>query len=121
MANAIIVIILIAICIYSIKSYSGKLAHGCCGGESDSPKKIKVKDKNSDHYPYSATIKIDGMTCSHCKMRVENALNENEGVWADVNLKEGLADVKMKKQYSADELKRIVTKAGYTVENVKEN
>ena len=61
------------------------------------------------------------MTCSHCKMRVENALNENEGVWADVNLKEGLADVKMKKQYSADELKRIVTKAGYTVENVKEN
>ena len=54
-------------------------------------------------------------------MRVENALNENEGVWADVNLKEGLANVKMKKQYSADELKRIVTKAGYTVENVKEN
>lgn len=121
MANAIIVIVLIAICIYAVKSYMGKLAHGCCGGESDSPKNIKVKDKHSEHYPYSATIKIDGMTCSHCKTRVENALNENDGVWAEVNLKDGLADVKMKKPYSADELKRIVTKAGYTVESIKDN
>ena len=25
-------------------------------------------------------IKIEGMTCNHCKMRVEKALNEVEGV-----------------------------------------
>jgi copper chaperone len=32
-------------------------------------------------------VQIEGMTCEHCKNRVENALNRLEGVSAKVNLK----------------------------------
>ena len=55
------------------------------------------------------------MTCSHCRERVENALDQEEGVWAQVNLKEGSAVVRMKRELSREELERIIRRAGYTM------
>ena len=40
-------------------------------------------------------VQIEGMTCEHCKNRVENALNRLEGVSAKVNLKKKTAVVSM--------------------------
>ena len=48
------------------------------------------------HYPYCVQIGIDGMTCNHCKARVENTLNSEDGVWAEVDLSQNLATVHMK-------------------------
>ncbi|MDQ0484937.1 copper chaperone CopZ [Guptibacillus hwajinpoensis] len=40
------------------------------------------------------TLKIDGMTCGHCKSAVTTALKELEGVsGVEVNLEEGTATV----------------------------
>lgn len=114
MANVIIILILVLICIYSVRSYMKKLAHGCCGAGGDDEKKVKVRDKNPDHYPYCVTIGVEGMTCGHCRLRVENALNSEEGVWAQVDLKGKKAQVHMKTQFSEEELRRIISRAGYT-------
>lgn len=113
MANAIIVLLLVLIGIYSVRSYMKKLRSGCCGGGCDVEERIKVRDKNPENYPYTVTIDIEGMTCGRCKTRVENALNGEEGVWAQVNLRENQAQVRMKRLISEAELRKIISRAGY--------
>lgn len=109
-----IILVIVLICIYSIKSYMKKLQSGCCGGESDE-KRVRVRDKNPSHYPYEVNMTIKGMTCSHCKLRVENALNSLEGVWAKVDLDKGIALIRMKSEISEEMLERAVKDAGYQV------
>ena len=120
MANVIIVLILVAICAYGIKSYMKNVSHGCCGTGGDEEKKIRVQDKHAEHYPYCVKVGVDGMTCSHCKLRVENALNEKEGVWAQVDLKDKSATVRMKQSLSEDEIRTSISRAGYTVTDYQE-
>ena len=55
------------------------------------------------------------MSCGNCAIRVENALNSLEGVYARVNLMEAEADVRMKQEFSDTVLKDTVKDAGYTV------
>ena len=62
--NIVAILILVVVCIFAVRSCLNKKAHGCCGsGEA----KLKVRDKNPDHYPYTAEISVEGMTCSNCK------------------------------------------------------
>ncbi|MGC3978531.1 MAG: cation transporter [Paludibacteraceae bacterium] len=42
---------------------------------------------NSKNKNMEKILKIKGMSCSHCAMRVEKALNKIEGVVAKVDLK----------------------------------
>ncbi|MDD6039274.1 MAG: cation transporter [bacterium] len=44
---------------------------------------------------------IEGMTCEHCRARVESRLNELDGVSAKVNLKKKIAVVSMEKDIAA--------------------
>ena len=74
-----------------------------------------MADKNPAHYPYEVQLTIDGMTCGNCVNRVENALNELEGVWATADLMEGKAVVRMKQDIPLEELKQAVKSAGYLV------
>ncbi|BBJ28465.1 heavy-metal-associated domain-containing protein [Athalassotoga saccharophila] len=63
---------------------------------------------------------IDGMTCEHCKMRVEKALKEIKGVKkAEVNLDNGTAEVETKKEISFDTFKSAIEDAGYTLVRVE--
>jgi copper chaperone CopZ len=117
MSTAVIVVILVLVCVFSVKSYAKKLTHGCCGG-GDAVKKVKVKDKKKADYPYCVNIRVDGMTCNHCKARVENALNDHSGVWAEVNLAKRTVAVRMKERISDDEIKGIITAEGYTVKEI---
>ena len=58
---------------------------------------------------------IRDRSCGNCAIRVENALNSLEGVYARVNLMEAEADVRMKQEFSDTVLKDTVKDAGYTV------
>lgn len=109
----IIALILIVIGIFAIKSYTKKLCYSCreAGGDVE---KVPVHDKNPSHYPYRVRIHIDGMTCSNCKQRVENALNAEKDVWAQVDLKNHSALVRMKTTLSEEKLRQLITQAGYT-------
>jgi len=65
-------------------------------------------------------IKIEGMSCSHCKAAVEKALNGIEGVNASVDLKEKEAVVKLSKEVNDDAIRQAVTDAGYEVISITE-
>lgn len=65
-------------------------------------------------------IKIEGMSCEHCKKRVEDALSAISGVSsAKVNLKEKEAVVSLKEEVSDEILKNAVKEAGYEPKSVE--
>ena len=117
MGTVIITLVLIAIIIFAIFSIIKRIKYGsaCCGTHDAAPKKIRVKDKNKSHYPYSYTLTVDGMHCSNCARHVENALNTKEGVWATVKLENNTVLVRSKNPLEWDELSPVISKAGYTL------
>lgn len=74
---------------------------GCCGGSKA-----------------TVTFGVQGMSCGHCKMAVEKALNNLDGVEkAEVNLDAANVVVVFDSaKVSEDQLKATVKEAGYTVE-----
>lgn len=62
-------------------------------------------------------IKVDGMTCNHCKSAVEGALKSVTGVKsADVNLDEKNVSVEFDEAtVSVDKLKEEIEEQGYDV------
>lgn len=63
------------------------------------------------------TLKIEGMTCGHCEVRVTKALAEVDGVTdAKVSLEEGTATVEFETgKVTEDSLIDAVEDAGYEV------
>lgn len=65
------------------------------------------------------TIKIEGMSCSHCSTRVEKALNELDGVTATVDLESQTAHITLSKEINDETLKQAVESAGYKVVSIQ--
>ena len=118
MGTAIIVAVLTVFGLIALKSYAKKLRSGCCGA-GDSEAVVKVKDTDETHYPHHIELSVSGMTCKKCKQHVENAFNKRDGLWAQVDLKKGLAEVRAKKERTNFELRGIVSGAGYTVTGIR--
>lgn len=116
MQTVIIPALLVLCCVLGICAYARKLRHGgCCGAREAPEKKVRVPDRDKRHYPYSCTMTIDGMTCSNCVRRVENALNRLDGVWCTVDLGQRQARLRLKQPIDGHVLKNAVRQAGYTV------
>lgn len=64
------------------------------------------------------TLEVKGMTCGHCKMSVEGALKELDGVTnSEVNLETGKVEVTYdESKVSVDAMKDAVEEQGYDVE-----
>ena len=62
------------------------------------------------------TLQITGMTCDHCAESVAAALNEIEGVTAQVSFGEGIARVEASPEVPTDLLLAVVQGQGYTAE-----
>ena len=121
MATIIITALIILAAVYGGYSYYKKLRFGggCCGEREAAEKKVKVADKDKSHYPYTAFLKIDGMTCSNCVRRVENALNRLDGVWATIQLEQDTALVRMKQPLDDQILRSAVREQGYIVLSIE--
>lgn len=117
MADVIILVILFILVIIGIRScirhFKGE--GGCCGGGSS----VKVKRKKLKQVVKQRTIIIEGMTCEHCKARVESRLNALDGVSAKVNLKKKTAVVSMEKDVEDEMIKKAVENAGYEVIEIR--
>lgn len=114
----IIIIAIIAVAavvgvIYTVKHFKGESS--CCGGGSS----VKAKKKKLNNVIARKTMVIEGMTCDHCKNRVERALNEMNGVAGKVNLSKKQALVSMEREVSDEELRAVVEKAGYKVVEIR--
>lgn len=93
----------------SIKHFKGE--GGCCGGGSS----VKPKKKKLKNVIGKKTVIIEGMSCEHCKNRVERSINEIDGAAAKVNLGRKEAVVSMEKDISDEQIRTVIEKAGYTV------
>ncbi|MGN1167112.1 MAG: heavy-metal-associated domain-containing protein [Lachnospiraceae bacterium] len=110
-----ILIILIIIGIRSsVKHFKGE--GGCCGGGGSS---VKVKRKKLKQVVKQKTVVIEGMTCEHCKARVESRLNALDGISAKVNLKKKTAVVSMEKDVKVEVIKKAIENAGYEVIEIR--
>ena len=113
MWTIIILVILVLIAIYAIRSYCKKLSSGCCGSDGGKVKKIKANGNVSD-YPYQYEITIDGMVCQSCATRVENAFHAKDGFAAKVDLQKKCALVGAEQEVTEEFLRTTVKEAGYT-------
>lgn len=113
MTDAIIIMVLAVLAAVgvraTVKHFRGEGA--CCGGGTS----VRVKRKRLKTVVRERTLLIEGMTCVHCKERVESRLNELAGVSARVNLKEKMAFVSMDREVSDEKLRCAVENAGYRV------
>ncbi len=82
--------------------------------------KPKNATKKEEDIKMTKTIKINGMMCSHCTGRVEQALNALDGVEATVTLDNGgQAVVTIADGVAVETLTKTVTDAGYEVVSVE--
>ena len=58
-------------------------------------------------------IKINGLHCLECKMKVEDALNSLPGVVSDVDLDSAVATVSYSKNVSESEILKAIKSQGY--------
>lgn len=120
MATAIIFILLVLICVFSVKSYMKKLAHGCCGAGVDDEKASEIKADLSE-YKYKYTVKIGGMSCKNCAARIENALNRKDGLYAKANFENGAAKIYSNAEVPEFTVRQTVIGLGYSVEEIEKN
>lgn len=113
MTDAIVIILLLVVVMFALSGAKKRLKGGCCGGGSK-VKKVKSADSNKSHYTYKSTVYIDGMTCEHCKARVENVFNSLPDCYAEVNLKKKCAELWTNERLSEEKVSELVEKNGYT-------
>lgn len=117
MENGIIIGVIVVLILLGIRSgvkhFKGE--SGCCGGGSS----VKPKKKKLKNVIAQKTVIIEGMTCEHCKNRVEQRINELDGAAAKVNLKKKEALVSLEKEIGEEEIRAVIEKAGYEVVEIR--
>ncbi len=69
----------------------------------------------------SKTVKIGGMSCNHCKARVEKALGELKEVKSvEVNLDKKTAIIVLKKVLNDEVIKDTIENLGFSFEGTEE-
>lgn len=117
MENAIIIGILVVLVVIGIRSgikhFRGE--GGCCGGGST----VKKKRKKLKNVIAKKKVSVEGMTCEHCRDRVERSIDEIDGAAGKVNLKKKEALVSMEREVSDEEICEAIEKAGYKVTDIR--
>ncbi len=113
-------LLLIVYAIYAtVQKVRGKSKSSCCGtAETVLPK--AVADTDESHYPFRYNVAIDGMMCSNCASRVQNAINDGGDMWAHVNLGRHRAEVLAKSEKTENDFVRLLGKTDYKVVGFEE-
>lgn len=120
MATVIVIILLVILVIFALRS---SLVHmkgegGCCGGGAV-PERGKRK-KLTGPCLCKMRMEIEGMHCTGCEQRVEQALNLIEGTACRVSLRKKTAVVRCSRPVTEDELEKTVEAAGYRVKEIRQ-
>lgn len=118
MEDIIIIGVLAVVIVIGIRSSAKhfKGEGGCCGGGSTAVKKQRKKLHN---VIAKKTVVVEGMTCEHCKNRVEKCINEIDGAAAKVNLKKKEAIVSLEKEVDDERIRAAIENAGYKVIEIR--
>ena len=87
----------------------------CCNSKCDTISKKELVNPIIG----KKVIKIEGMHCDHCKQKVTSALNDLEGVSADVDLKNNCAIISYDHEIDKEIIKNTLKNAGYSVVSIK--
>lgn len=78
-------------------------------------KENQARRQTKSHYPHTYKLEIEGMTCSNCSTRIENAFNTREGFYARADSGKQIVTLHTKHPLTESEAREIVKKAGYRV------
>lgn len=117
--STIVIVVMLAVILFfavknSIPHFRGE--GGCCGG---SGKEKLIKPSKLERIIATKVIKIEGMRCENCNRRVQNALNQLDGVNAKVYGDRAEAVVKLGRDIEDIELEKAVTGLGYRVISIE--
>jgi len=112
MTDGIIIAILVVALFFGIRATVKHFARkgGCCGSADNKPKKKKLSK-----VLYQKNFKVEGMHCEHCKARVEEVVNDIQGVSGSVNLKKGILTVSYAEDVDDELIKSKIERVGYKV------
>ena len=120
MADAVIIIIILALVsvavarIYRTVKYGGS----CCSGGGPLERKIPVKGRNRENYPFNYRLKVEGMVCSGCVRKVENAFNSDEELWAEADLEHKEVRVLSKRVMGRTDFTELLKGTSYTLVDI---
>lgn len=118
MLNLLLVTLLVLGFVLGIRKFvrSCKGQSSCCGSGGDPIDHVR---KHLDG-PVIATrvFHVDGMSCNHCKARVENAIAKVDGAVAEVDLEAKTATIKLDREVTDKYLTETIEAEGYTVVSV---
>ncbi len=107
----VICLLLVFILVYIvIASRKKRTTHG----EKEACYIITSDACDASAYQYCYSVQIDGMSCEHCKARVESAFNAQSGCFAEVDLSQKIAVVKSQQPLSCESIKATVNDLGFT-------
>jgi len=112
MTDGIIIAIVVVALFFGIRAMVKHFARkgGCCGSADYKPKKKKLSK-----VLYQKNFKVEGMHCEHCKARVEEVVNDIQGVSGSVNLKKGILTVSYAEDVEDELIKTKLERVGYTI------
>ena len=85
----------------------------CCGEREKTVRRTGPARGRLGGAPYAAEIEIQGMTCENCARKIENALNELDGVRARVNYPERRATLRSSRPGMEAQARAKIREAGY--------
>lgn len=115
--NIVSILIVVAIIGAAVYGTVKRIRFGssCCGTKEPPEKRIRVSDRDKDHYPYKYVLSVDGMHCAGCARRIENAFNKTEGRWATADVAKKEVTLLSKHEEEQGDLVKITGSAGYTL------
>lgn len=112
MENVVLILILVvaaaAALVPTIQHFKGQ--GGCCCGGG-----YHVKRKKLKNVLFTRTYSVDGMHCEHCKGRVEEIINDMDGLAGKVDLKHGTLTISYSRDVATDGIATRLQRAGYTL------
>ena len=99
--------------LYTVRHFRRK--SGCCGSQDYRAKANKLPTVICEQF-----FEIEGMHCEHCKSRVEEAVNDLEGVACRVFLDRGEAKVSYAKPVEDETIRFRVERLGYRVITIRD-
>ena len=103
----------------TVRKVQGKSKASCCGTKEAVTAK-PVDDTDESHYPFRYNVAVEGMMCSNCAARVQNAINGMDGVWARVNLGRHRAEVLAKSEKAQSDFAAALEGTDYKVTGIEQ-
>lgn len=86
--------------------------------DSEEIEKLEEPEKMEETTKMKVTVFVEGMMCVHCQAHVAKAFNDVDGISAVVDLESKTATLELSRDFTDEELIKIVTDAGYEVSKI---